>query len=77
MLERLRTPVSNCIAEYKKLGGKIFGNPRTFHALNIPFLETPKYRKSNFEKTIKDLVNRRLGTGSKHFLEFERHLCKT
>ncbi|KAL8370125.1 hypothetical protein RB595_000483 [Gaeumannomyces hyphopodioides] len=62
MLARLRMPVDDCIEEYKTLGGKIFGNPRTFHQVGWQALV--KNRKNKFattplEEAIQDVIRRR------------------
>lgn len=77
MLGRLRMPVSDCIMEYERLGGQVFGNPRRFHAMNIPFLRRPKYHTSNYEEVIQTLVEQRLERDTRHILKYDKDLCRT
>ena len=76
MLGRLRMPVSDCIMEYERLGGKIFGHPHKFHALNIPLMKRPKYSTLNFQTIIQRLVESRLEGGIRE-MEMGKDLCKT
>ncbi|KAM7213897.1 hypothetical protein V8F06_010716, partial [Rhypophila decipiens] len=61
MLARLRMPVEDCLAEYNRFGGSVFGKPRTFHQVGkrgILFTNT-KFKTSHLEDAIKDVIRRR------------------
>lgn len=61
MLARLRMPVKDCIDEYKRLAGPVFGNPRPFHQVGkrgVIFRKN-KFSTTNLEDAIKDVVRRR------------------
>ena len=70
-------PVSDCITEYERLGGQVFGKPRRFHGWNIPFLKRTKYSTSKFTEVTKDLLKRRLQPETRHVFKFDKDLCKT
>ena len=63
MLSRLRMPVEDCLEEYKKLAGGIFGNPRHIHKkgllgyLNLS--SRTKYDTEQLQDAIKDVLRRR------------------
>jgi hypothetical protein len=53
MLSRLRMNVEDCIEEYLRFGGHVFGHPRS---ISIPFFR-PKYDNSmHYRRRIQDLV---------------------
>ncbi|KAK4944682.1 hypothetical protein LTR10_015852 [Elasticomyces elasticus] len=59
MLGRLRMTVPDCLAEYKNLGGEVFGKPRTFTQLNIPFIKRSKYSSKTLRAVFEDVARRR------------------
>jgi hypothetical protein len=62
MLARLRMPVEDCVQEYKKLGGDVFGNPRIFHGAGwqaLAKVSKNKFATTSLENAIKDVVDRR------------------
>ncbi|KAK0713705.1 acyl transferase/acyl hydrolase/lysophospholipase [Lasiosphaeria miniovina] len=61
MLARLRMPVEDCLDEYKRLAGSIFGSPRWVHKVGFPGLviNKNKFSTANLEGTIKDVIRRR------------------
>ncbi|KAK4162953.1 acyl transferase/acyl hydrolase/lysophospholipase [Cladorrhinum sp. PSN259] len=61
MLGRFRMTVDDCISEYEKLAGDVFGHPRTFHQVGSlgAFIHRHKFSASKLERAIKDVVQRR------------------
>lgn len=78
MLGRLRMPVSDCIAEYKKLGGAVFGKPRFFNAITFGILgvRRHKYDTRRFATVIQRLIEERLDGHSNKPFKFDQDLCK-
>lgn len=63
MLGRLRMTVADCLVEYKTLAAQIFGKPRTFHQLRVPFIKRNKYDASMLHRVFSDVVERRREKG--------------
>jgi hypothetical protein len=55
MQGRLKLPISECIKEYRRLGERIFGHPRPFHAQNKRYMRS-KYDADDYRDIISDLV---------------------
>lgn len=69
MLARLRMPVEDCMEEYRKLGGVIFGKPRHIHhagIMGILPIKRNKFSSESLESTIKDVIRRRGEISSDH-----------
>ena len=79
MLGRLRMPVSDCIAQYKRLGGSVFGKPRWFNAINFGIfgVRRHKYDTAKFEAVIRSLIEERLGGLPRKPFKFDQDLCRT
>ena len=80
MLGRLRMNVDDCIAEYEKLGTKVFGHCRWFHLRSMLFFPREKYDHQALERVIRDVVDQRvphIGTfpGGKNF-QFDENRCR-
>ena len=54
MLLRFRMSVDDCIAEYEKIGEKVFGSPR----LPVVNRLRPKFDEKGLESAIKDVCER-------------------
>lgn len=55
-------PVEDCIEEYKRLGGSIFGKPRLFHQVGwqaLAKISRNKFATTPLEGAIKDVIRRR------------------
>ena len=63
-------PVEDCLAEYRQFGGIIFGNPRLFHQVGkraaLPFCKKNKFKTSDLEEAIKDVIRRRGEVSNDH-----------
>lgn len=82
MLGRFRMTVPDCIDEYKKLGGSVFGKPRFFTELRFPFLTSrKKYDAEKLQRVFKEVTTRRnqQPTNETLFITFptDHDLCKT
>ncbi len=79
MLGRLRMSVDDCIDEYLRLGGRVFGKPRHFHQLVKPLIwvDRTKYDAKIFEDVIQDVTERRGKIGGGSRFKSEPGLCKT
>jgi hypothetical protein len=75
MLSRLRMSVDDCLYEYERLAGKIFGKPRP---LALGAILWHKYSGKKLEKAIKD-VTRRHGNIHPFGCNFslDEDLCRT
>lgn len=58
MLGRLRMNVPDCILEYERLGGEVFGKPRNYFSM-LSRIHRNRYSAKNFENVIRNLVDRR------------------
>lgn len=61
MLATLRMSVQDCLEEYKRLAGSVFGHPRHLHQagqLGV-LVQRNKYATTNLENAIKDVMRRR------------------
>ena len=76
MLSRLRMTVDDCIAEYKSLGQKIFGNPRP---LAFGAILWHKFDYQVLEAVIRSVVARHCEKSEEYELDFpsEEDLCRT
>jgi hypothetical protein len=54
-------PVEDCLAEYERLAGSIFGSPRWFHEAGMfgAVRRKNKFSATNLEEAIKDVIRRR------------------
>lgn len=75
MLSRFRMTVEECIAEYKILGDKVFGNPRPFNKGGFPW---HKFNRRILENVIQD-VTERFCEKKEYEVHFplEEDLCRT
>jgi hypothetical protein len=63
MLGRLRMGIDECIEEYEKFGGDIFGHPRWASIRGpVPF-PRDKYSGQRLQKVVEEVVARRLPPG--------------
>ncbi|KAK0636777.1 acyl transferase/acyl hydrolase/lysophospholipase [Bombardia bombarda] len=83
MLSRLRMPVKDCLEEYKRLGGFVFGAPRYVHGvglLGFAGVSREKFDTEKLELAIRDVLHRRgeISTGSPSGMLFQtqRGLCR-
>ena len=51
--------VDDCIFEYRRLGQKVFGNPRMISALRFGLGVRHKYKAARLEEVFKDVSKRR------------------
>jgi hypothetical protein len=72
-------PVDDCIEEYKKLGGRIFGKPRHFHELIRPlyWIGRTKYDAIRLVDVINDVIERRGKRDGDTRFESDADLCRT
>lgn len=59
MLGRFRMTVPDCIQEYKNLGEKVFGKPRTFCTLRFGIIPRERYKAARLEEVFRDVAARR------------------
>jgi hypothetical protein len=61
MLARLRMPVEDCIVEYQRFAGSVFGHPRWVHQAGVlgSISRKNKFKTTNLENAIKDVTRRR------------------
>ena len=72
--------VPDCIDEYEKLGGNVFGKPRFFTMLNFGFVDRTKYDAENLKRVFQDVTKRRTekDMGQRRItFPSKRGLCKT
>lgn len=60
MLGRLRMSIDDCISDYEKLGGKVFGHSRWFHVRSPLWWPRDKYNHEKLENVVKEVVARRV-----------------
>ena len=81
MLGRFRMTVPDCIAEYKNLGGEVFGKPRFFTTLRFGVVNRTKYKAENLKRVFEDFTARRSEQLSEPHgrvaFPSKRGLCKT
>lgn len=74
MLSRLRMGVEDCIDEYLHLGGSVFGSPRIFHSMTVPFLtKRTKYRSKLLTAAIQQVIRKHDDSRTEH----TEHLFKS
>jgi len=67
MLGRLRMSVEDCMSEYEKLSGDIFGHPRWASVRGpIPWLRD-KYDGKTIQRAVEDVMNRRMSPAERRF----------
>ncbi|KAK3657560.1 hypothetical protein LTR56_002335 [Elasticomyces elasticus] len=59
MLGRLRMTVPDCLDEYGRLCARVFGQPRTFTQLRLPFIKRSKYSSKHLQEVFEDIICRR------------------
>ena len=59
MLGRLRMTVDECIADYERLGGEVFGHSRWFHLRSPLLFPRDKYNHKTLERVVQEVVKRR------------------
>ncbi|MCJ1357653.1 MAG: hypothetical protein MMC33_007649 [Icmadophila ericetorum] len=78
MLGRFRMTAKDCLMEYEKLAGRIFGNPRFFAQKRFLLSERPVYKAANLEKVILEVIERRKEqSASRVDMAFIPGLCRT
>ena len=86
-LGRLRMSASDCLSEYMRLGGQVFGNPQFWNQMRFGFLHLstqPKYKAAHFDAAVKSVCDRH-NEVPKEFSDgvepprfpFRHDLCKT
>ena len=66
MLGRLHMSIDDCISEYETLGERVFAHPRWFHIRSPMIYPRDKYRATDLEDVLKDVVSRHV-SGGPHF----------
>lgn len=59
MLGRLRMNIDDCILDYERLGGEVFGHSRWFHLRSPLWIPRDKYNHETLESVVQDVVVRR------------------
>lgn len=59
MLTRFRMSVDDCMEEYHKLAGDVFGHPRKLHMINTVIIPRHKYNEKVLETAIKKVARHR------------------
>lgn len=83
MLGRLRMPVRDCIDEYEKLAGKVFGHPNHIYEMRfpLPFISGTKFSEKGLIQAVNDVIDRRrpknVGPQGGLKFPFDEDLCKT
>ena len=81
MLGRLRMNIDDCVSDYEKLGGKVFGRSRLFHLRSPLWFPRDKYNHHNLEHAVKEVVSQRIPKiakfpGGQNF-GFDENRCRT
>ena len=81
MLGRLRMNIDDCVSEYEKLGGEIFGRSRWFHVRSLLWFPRDKYNHRKVEKAVKEVVSEKIPKiakfpGGENF-GFDENRCRT
>lgn len=71
--------VLDCLDEYKRLGGCVFGQPRRAYQLTLPIRPTrTKYDGKKLQNVVEDVVERRREhSDSRARFEAKQHTCQT
>ncbi|KAK3321368.1 acyl transferase/acyl hydrolase/lysophospholipase [Cercophora scortea] len=85
MLSRLRMPVEDCLEEYKRLAGNVFGKPRLIHKVGvlgaIGVTKQTKFKTEKLEHAIKDVLRRRgeraLDSSDMMLFQTQTGLCRS
>lgn len=59
MLGRLRMSIDDCISDYERLGGEVFGHSRWFHLRSPLWFPRDKYNYRTLERVVQEVVARR------------------
>lgn len=81
MLGRLRMTVDDCIQEYERLAGSVFGHANLFHQTFLPtaWMKRPKYDTAVLESVIRGVITRRGEVSidkARSTLKTGRELCR-
>ena len=81
MLGRLRMNIDDCVSEYERLGGKVFGHSRWFHLRSPFWFPRDKYNHRNVEYAVKEVVSEKIPKiakfpGGQNF-GFDENRCRT
>ena len=81
MLGRLRMNIDDCVSDYEKLGGKVFGRSRWFHLRSPLWFPRDKYNHRNLENAVKEVVAQKIPKiakfpGGQNF-GFDENRCRT
>ena len=81
MLGRLRMNIDDCVSDYEKLGGKVFGRSRWFHLRSPFWFPRDKYNHRNVENAVKHVVLQKIPKiakfpGGQNF-GFDENRCRT
>ena len=81
MLGRLRMNIDDCVSEYERLGGKVFGHSRWFHLRSPFWFPRDKYNHRNVEYAVKEVVSEKMPKiakfpGGQNF-GFDENRCRT
>ena len=81
MLGRLRMNIDDCVSDYEKLGGKVFGRSRWFHLRSPLWFPRDKYNHRNLENAVKEVVDQKIPKiakfpGGQNF-GFDENRCRT
>ena len=81
MLGRLRMNIDDCVSEYERLGGKVFGHSRWFHLRSLLWFPRDKYNHRNVEYAVKGVVSDKIPKiakfpGGQNF-GFDENRCRT
>ncbi|KAK3684050.1 acyl transferase/acyl hydrolase/lysophospholipase [Podospora appendiculata] len=85
MLSRLRMPVEDCLEEYKRLAGNVFGKPHLIHKVGvlgaIGLARQTKFKTEKLEQAIKDVLRRRgeraLDSSDMMLFQTQTGLCRS
>ena len=73
--------VPDCIAEYYKLAGGIFGRPRPICEVHVGIVFINKFNTDKLETTLRDVERRRSAQPNDEekttTFKSDQHLCKT
>ena len=81
MLGRLRMNIDDCVSEYERLGGKVFGHSRWIHLRSPLWFPRDKYNHRNVEYAVKEVVSDKIPKiakfpGGQNF-GFDENRCRT